>query len=268
MAGLILLLCVPSYRRDFLALFKQHRAAAVGLIALSKLLFSISEAITLYATLLAPVALVLLVSSFQPLFVFVLGIVLTLGIPGRHEDAAKGSGNWPHARRWLLDQQIRSDGPDSALPSRRKRSQWQPTTNVKATRASACGSLVWRTISRFAISFSRWPASGWQRPCLRWEFRSRNHCPCGRPRFQSRSRISSLRRWSWSRSNSLTAATSALSRSHLGRVDAAGVTLSARPQPCGADRNICSDVPALTTPAFKPSVAPLPLPKPAIACTS
>jgi EamA-like transporter family len=32
------------------------------------------------------------------------------GIPGPHEDAAKGSGNWPHARRWLLDQQIRLDG--------------------------------------------------------------------------------------------------------------------------------------------------------------
>jgi uncharacterized membrane protein len=81
MAGLILLLCVPSYRRDFLALFKQHKAVAVGLIALSKLLFSGSEAITLYATLLAPVALVLLVSSFQPLFVFVLGIVLTVFFP-------------------------------------------------------------------------------------------------------------------------------------------------------------------------------------------
>jgi uncharacterized membrane protein len=81
MAGLIFLLCVPSYRRDFLALFKQHKAAAVGLIALSKLLFSVSEAVTLYATLLAPVALVLLVGSFQPLFVFALGIVLTLFLP-------------------------------------------------------------------------------------------------------------------------------------------------------------------------------------------
>jgi uncharacterized membrane protein len=81
MAGLILVLCVPSYRRDFLALFRQHKAAAVCLIALSKLLFSGSEAITLYATLLAPVALVLLVSSFQPLFVFILGIVLTLFFP-------------------------------------------------------------------------------------------------------------------------------------------------------------------------------------------
>jgi drug/metabolite transporter (DMT)-like permease len=82
MAGLILLACVPSYRRDFLSLFKQEKVAAVGLIALSKTLFSVSEAVTLYATLLAPVALVLLVNSFQPVFVFAFGIVLTLFFPG------------------------------------------------------------------------------------------------------------------------------------------------------------------------------------------
>ena len=82
MAGLTLLVCVPSYRRDFLGLFKPSKVAAVGLIALSETLFSVSEAITLYATLLASVALVLLVNSFQPLFVLLLGIVLTLFFPG------------------------------------------------------------------------------------------------------------------------------------------------------------------------------------------
>ena len=81
MAGLILLVCVPSYRRDFLSLFKRQKVAAVGLIALSRTLFSVSEAVTLYATLLAPVALVLLVNSFQPLFVFTFGIVRTLFLP-------------------------------------------------------------------------------------------------------------------------------------------------------------------------------------------
>jgi drug/metabolite transporter (DMT)-like permease len=81
MAGLTFLVCVPSYRRDFLGLFKQQKVAAVGLIALSRTLFSVSEAITLYATLMAPVALVLVVNSFQPLFVFMLGIVLTLLFP-------------------------------------------------------------------------------------------------------------------------------------------------------------------------------------------
>jgi EamA-like transporter family len=99
MAGLTFLVCVPSYRRDFLGLFKQQKVAVVGLIALSKILFSVSEAVTLYATLLAPVALVLLVNSFQPLFVFTFGIVLTLFLPrvakeslGRMKMLQKGAG--------------------------------------------------------------------------------------------------------------------------------------------------------------------------------
>jgi uncharacterized membrane protein len=97
--GLTMLVCVPSYRRDFLDLFKQSSVAAVGLIALSKTLFSISEAVTLYATLLAPVALVLLVNSFQPLFVFAFGVALTLCFPrvakeslGRMKILQKGVG--------------------------------------------------------------------------------------------------------------------------------------------------------------------------------
>jgi drug/metabolite transporter (DMT)-like permease len=80
-AGLTFLVCVPSYRRDFLGLFKQQKVAVLVLIALSRALFGVSEAVTLYATLLAPVALVLVVNSFQPLFVFTLGIVLTLLLP-------------------------------------------------------------------------------------------------------------------------------------------------------------------------------------------
>jgi hypothetical protein len=99
MTGLTFLVCVPSYRRDFLDLFKQSKVGTVGLIALSKTLFSVSEAVTLYATLLAPVALVLLVNSFQPFFVFAFGIVLTLYFPrvakeslGRMKMLQKGVG--------------------------------------------------------------------------------------------------------------------------------------------------------------------------------
>jgi drug/metabolite transporter (DMT)-like permease len=80
-AGLVLLAYLPDYRRDFVSLFKQQKIAGIALIALSRTLFSVSEGVTLYATLLAPVALVLVVNSFQPLFVFTLGIVLTLLLP-------------------------------------------------------------------------------------------------------------------------------------------------------------------------------------------
>jgi drug/metabolite transporter (DMT)-like permease len=99
MAGVTFLVCVPSYRRDFLGLFKQRKAPVVGLVALSKILISVSEAVTLFATLLAPVALVLLVNSFQPLFVFTFGVVLTLFLPrlakeslGRTKMLQKGTG--------------------------------------------------------------------------------------------------------------------------------------------------------------------------------
>jgi drug/metabolite transporter (DMT)-like permease len=99
LAGLTLLVCVPSYRRDFLGFFKQQKVAVVGLIALSRVLVSVSEAVTLYATLLAPVPLIFLVNSFQPLFVFTFGIVLTLFLPrvgkeslGRMKMLQKGAG--------------------------------------------------------------------------------------------------------------------------------------------------------------------------------
>jgi len=99
MAGLMFLVCAPSYRKDFLDLFKEEKIHAIELIALSRTLFCVSEAVTLYATLLAPVALVLLVNSFQPLFVFTLGIGLTLFFPrvakeslGRMKMLQKGVG--------------------------------------------------------------------------------------------------------------------------------------------------------------------------------
>jgi drug/metabolite transporter (DMT)-like permease len=88
-AGLMLFGCVPSYRRDTLSVLKCQKVAAIGLIALSRTLFSVSGAITLYATLLAPVALVLLVNSFQTLFVFTFGIVLTLFLPRVAEESLK-----------------------------------------------------------------------------------------------------------------------------------------------------------------------------------
>jgi drug/metabolite transporter (DMT)-like permease len=98
-AGLLLLVFCSSYRKDFIDLFRQHRAATVSLIALSRTLTGVSEAVTLYATLLAPVALVLLVNSFQPLFVLALGVALTLFVPrvaeeslGRTKMLQKGAG--------------------------------------------------------------------------------------------------------------------------------------------------------------------------------
>ena len=79
--GLGFFALVPTYRGQFLAMIRENKMAILGLNSLSETLFLTAEAVTQYATLLAPVALVLLVNSFQPLFVFIIGILLTLFFP-------------------------------------------------------------------------------------------------------------------------------------------------------------------------------------------
>lgn len=79
--GVIFLLFIRSYREQFFAMLKENRLAAIGLNTLSEMLFTVAEAATAFAVLLAPVALVLLVNSFQPLFVFIIGIFLALFLP-------------------------------------------------------------------------------------------------------------------------------------------------------------------------------------------
>ena len=81
MAGLTFLVCVPSYRRDFLDLFKQQKIAVVGLIALSRDI--VQRQRSRHVLRDAPGARRVGSSrEFVPaLFVFTLGIVLTLFLP-------------------------------------------------------------------------------------------------------------------------------------------------------------------------------------------
>jgi drug/metabolite transporter (DMT)-like permease len=79
--GTLLFAFAPTYRKQFLELFRANSGPVLGLNALSESLFIIGEASMAYASLLAPVALVLLVNSLQPLFVLVLGVLLSLFAP-------------------------------------------------------------------------------------------------------------------------------------------------------------------------------------------
>lgn len=79
--GVIFLLFIRPYRRQFLEMIKENKFAVLGLNSLSEALFIVAESVTQFATLLAPVVLVLLVNSFQPFFVFIIGIFLTLFFP-------------------------------------------------------------------------------------------------------------------------------------------------------------------------------------------
>ncbi len=79
--GIIIFLTIKSYRNQFLAVLKENRASILALNSVNEVLAIVGEAALVYAVLLAPVALVQVVSGFQPMFVFFFGILLTLFLP-------------------------------------------------------------------------------------------------------------------------------------------------------------------------------------------
>ncbi len=85
--GLGFLAFAPSYRNQFLAMIRENKLAVLGLNSLSETLFIVAEGATAYALLLAPVVLVFLVNSFQPLFVFALGVLLSHFLPGLSKES-------------------------------------------------------------------------------------------------------------------------------------------------------------------------------------
>ena len=79
--GLILLFTVKQYREDFFYIIKINSKSVISLNFLNEVLATIGNVVTAFATLLAPITLVLLANAYQPLFVFFIGIMLTLFLP-------------------------------------------------------------------------------------------------------------------------------------------------------------------------------------------
>lgn len=79
--GLGLFCLVPYYRSNFLRSFHRNSKAILGLNTINEALFLCGNIIFSMSYMLAPVALVLLVNSFQPLFVLSIGVFLTIWFP-------------------------------------------------------------------------------------------------------------------------------------------------------------------------------------------
>ena len=79
--GVLIFLAIKSYRRQFLSVLKDNRLSILSLNALNEILGVVGEGALVFAVLLAPVALVQVVSGFQPAFVFLYGVILTLFFP-------------------------------------------------------------------------------------------------------------------------------------------------------------------------------------------
>lgn len=79
--GLFLFVFVKSYRANFLIAIKHNSKAILTLNLANELLFMLGNLIFSFSYLLAPVSLILLMNSFQPIFVLIIGVLLTVLLP-------------------------------------------------------------------------------------------------------------------------------------------------------------------------------------------
>ena len=80
-AGIIIFTMMKSYREQFLQVFKANSGKVLTISFINEIVFTAADGFSVYATLLAPIALVMVVNGLQPVFVFFLGILLTLFFP-------------------------------------------------------------------------------------------------------------------------------------------------------------------------------------------
>jgi len=79
--GLALLIFVKPYRISFFSSFKKNKFRVASLNMFNEVINLFAMIIFSFATLLAPLSLVWVINSFQPVFAFLIGIGLTLFFP-------------------------------------------------------------------------------------------------------------------------------------------------------------------------------------------
>lgn len=79
--GVFLFSFVGSYRKSFLLAIKMNSKKILSLNVLNEILYITGSVVFSFAYLLAPISLVLLTNSFQPIFVLVIGVFLTIFFP-------------------------------------------------------------------------------------------------------------------------------------------------------------------------------------------
>jgi uncharacterized membrane protein len=76
--GILMFVFVPKYRASFMAVMRSNSVPVLSLNLLNESLYMVGTIVYGYASLLAPVALVLLTETFQSTFVFLIAIALVI----------------------------------------------------------------------------------------------------------------------------------------------------------------------------------------------
>ena len=81
LVGVLIFLCIRSYRRHFIEAVRVNSRNILGLNAANETIYMVGNIVTGFAYMLAPIALILLGETYQPLFALAIGIFLTLFFP-------------------------------------------------------------------------------------------------------------------------------------------------------------------------------------------
>jgi drug/metabolite transporter (DMT)-like permease len=95
MVGIGIFAFMPSYRDNFLLAIKTNSKGILSLNVANEMLYIMGNVACSFAYLLAPIGLVLLTESFQPIFVLAIGIILTIFFPKISVEKIQAKHLWP-----------------------------------------------------------------------------------------------------------------------------------------------------------------------------
>ena len=93
--GIIIFIFIRSYRTNFLSALKSNSKTALSFVGISESLYISGNIVVAYAYMLAPIGLVLLAESFQPIFVLAIGLFLTFFFPKIIVERIQAKHIWP-----------------------------------------------------------------------------------------------------------------------------------------------------------------------------
>ena len=93
--GVTIFIFIRSYRVNFLSAIKSNSKAILSLNGINELIYIGGNIIVAYSYILAPIGLVLLTESFQPIFVLMIGIFLTIFFPKIIVEKIQARHIWP-----------------------------------------------------------------------------------------------------------------------------------------------------------------------------
>lgn len=75
--GVVLFMLIPSWRTQFLSIIRGKKPKVIGLNVTNEVVYNIGNMAAYFMVVLIPVSLNLLMNSFQPIFVFIIGVALS-----------------------------------------------------------------------------------------------------------------------------------------------------------------------------------------------